>query len=153
MVFSLYFSPDWCPQISKGFFFPWLDGFWHFNKVSIYLSIYLSIYKEVSWLCWVTHRDFLKHVNGGFLNSQYLSRKISNFENLSTKMWKFKKLFNECWKFNILWQLRSDHIRDVTKISSCWVNTTSRQGIKQLGISFGSIFLLFSNESSQGPHL
>ena len=27
----------WCPQISKGFFFPWLDGFWHFNKVSIYL--------------------------------------------------------------------------------------------------------------------
>ena len=31
--------------------------------------------------------------------------------------------------------------RDVTKISSCRVNTTSRQGIKQLGISFGSIFL------------
>ena len=26
-------------QISKGFV-PWLDGFWHFNKVSIYLSIY-----------------------------------------------------------------------------------------------------------------
>ena len=24
----------WCPQISKGFV-PWLDGFWHFNKVSI----------------------------------------------------------------------------------------------------------------------
>ena len=36
------FSPNWCPQISKGFV-PWLDGFWHFNKVSIYLSIYLSI--------------------------------------------------------------------------------------------------------------
>ena len=30
---------------------------------------------------------------------------------------------------------------NVTKISSCGVNTTSRQGIKQLGISFGSIFL------------
>ena len=30
------------------------------------------------------------------------------------------------------------------KISSCWVNTTSRQGKKQLGVSFGSIFLLFS---------
>ena len=42
--------------------------------------------------------------------------------------------------------------RDVTKILSCRVNTTSRWGIKQLGISFGSIFLLFSNKSSQGPH-
>ena len=31
------------PQISKGFFFPWLDGFWHFNKVSIYLYISDSI--------------------------------------------------------------------------------------------------------------
>ena len=42
--------------------------------------------------------------------------------------------------------------RTVTKISSCWVNTTSRLGIKQLGISFGSIFLIFSYESSRGPH-
>ena len=32
--------------------------------------------------------------------------------------------------------------RDVTKISSCQVITTSRCGIKQLRISFGSIFLL-----------
>ena len=40
----------------------------------------------------------------------------------------------------------------VTKISSCSVNTSSRQGIKQLGISFGSIFLLFSYNSSQGRH-
>ena len=38
----------------------------------------------------------------------------------------------------------------VAKISSCWVNTTNRWGIKQLGISFGSISLLFSYESSQG---
>ena len=36
--------------------------------------------------------------------------------------------------------------RVVTKISSFWVNTISRQGVKQLGISFGSIFLLFSNK-------
>ena len=42
--------------------------------------------------------------------------------------------------------------RVVMKISSFRVNTTSRQGIKQLGISFGSIFLLFSYESSRGPH-
>ena len=40
----------------------------------------------------------------------------------------------------------------VTKISSCQVNTTSRRGIKLLGISFGSIFLLFSYESSRKPH-
>ena len=33
--------------------------------------------------------------------------------------------------------------RDVTKISHCRVITTSRRGIKRLGISFGSIFLLF----------
>ena len=39
----------------------------------------------------------------------------------------------------------------VTKISSCQVNTTSRKGMKQLGISFASIFLLFSSESSQMP--
>ena len=38
----------------------------------------------------------------------------------------------------------------VTKISSCRVNTMSRLGIKQLGISFSSIFLLYFNESSQG---
>ena len=40
----------------------------------------------------------------------------------------------------------------VTKVSSCRENTTSRRGIKQLGISFGLIFVLFSYESSQGPH-
>ena len=39
----------------------------------------------------------------------------------------------------------------VTKISSCQVNTTSRRRIKQLGISFGSIFLLFCDERSRGP--
>ena len=40
----------------------------------------------------------------------------------------------------------------VTRILGCQINATSRQGIKLLEISFGSIFLLFSNESSQGPH-
>ena len=38
------------------------------------------------------------------------------------------------------------------KISSYWVDTTSRQGMKQLGISFSAMFRLFSYESSQGPH-
>ena len=40
--------------------------------------------------------------------------------------------------------------RAVNKISSCRVNTTSGRGIKQLGISIGSIFILFSFESSRG---
>ena len=40
--------------------------------------------------------------------------------------------------------------RVVAKISSCRVNTASRRGIKRLGISFGSIFVLFSNKSSRG---
>ena len=51
----------------------------------------------------------------------------------------------------LLFFLSGCFTRVVTKISSCQVNTTSRQGIKQLGISFGSIFLLFSNKRSQGP--
>ena len=34
--------------------------------------------------------------------------------------------------------------RVVTKISSCRVNATNRRGIKQPGVSFGSIFLLYS---------
>ena len=48
---------------------------------------------------------------------------------------------------------QADLIRVVTKISSCRVNTTRRRGIKWLGISFGSIFLLFSNKSSRGHSL
>ena len=38
--------------------------------------------------------------------------------------------------------------RDVTKISSYWVKL-SRLGIRQLGISFGCIVLLFSHETGQ----
>ena len=43
-----------------------------------------------------------------------------------------------------------DPCRVVTKIPSCWVKTTSRWGIKQLGVTFGSLFLLFSNKRSRG---
>ena len=42
--------------------------------------------------------------------------------------------------------------RDVTNFLSCRIDTTSRRGINELGICFGSIFLLCSYESSQGPH-
>ena len=44
-------------------------------------------------------------------------------------------------------QLEKNTARAITKIC-CQVNTTSRRGIKQLRISFGSVFLLFSYESS-----
>ena len=56
-----------------------------------------------------------------------------------------------CTKVGKIWDIMVHFIRVVTKISSCRVNTTSRQGIKRLGISCGSIFLLFSNKSSWGP--
>ena len=58
------------------------------------------------------------------------------------KEWQKNALFLPMLRYRYMY-------RDVTKISSCRVNTTSRQGIKQLGISFGSIFLLFSYESSR----
>ena len=55
---------------------------------------------------------------------------------------KEKKKETRFLKFNI-----HKNARVVTKISNCRVNTTSRGEIRQLGISFGSIFLLFSYES------
>ena len=42
---TIYYHPLGVPKLVRDFF-PWLDGFWHFNKVSIYLSIYLSIYQK-----------------------------------------------------------------------------------------------------------
>ena len=58
----------------------------------------------------------------------------------------------ENWKHrvNLPYSLSIRLPRTVTKISICRVNTTSRRGIKQLGISFDSVFLLFSYESSRG---
>ena len=46
--------------------------------------------------------------------------------------------------------------RDVTKISHCWVNTTSRRGIKQLGISLVLFFFYFPMQLAgevPGPQL
>ena len=60
---------------------------------------------------------------------------------------KFQKYMNIREKYRHVYT----EVRVVTKISSCQVNTTSRLGIKQLGISFGSIFRLFSYENSGGP--
>ena len=55
-------------------------------------------------------------------------------------------------KFNYIAQDNLWICKAVTKISICQVNATIRWGIKQLGISSGSIFLLFSYEGSRGPH-
>ena len=80
------------------------------------------------------------------LKSSYGNSAVKNDQ----EVWKHKRSIRVD-----LHDLYSDWImlcRAVTKISSCLVNTTSRQGIKQLGISFGSIFLLFSYESIRGPH-
>ena len=41
-------------------------------------------------------------------------------------------------------------IRVVTKVSSCWENTTIRQGIRQLGVAFGSIFFYFLLKEAGG---
>ena len=62
---------------------------------------------------------------------------------------KHKHKKNELVHFSCAYAL----VKTRLKILSCRVNTTSGWIIKQLGISFGSIFLLFSYESSQGPHL
>ena len=40
--------------------------------------------------------------------------------------------------------------RDVTKILSCWVDTTSRRGINELGISFLLFFFYFPVKVARG---
>ena len=77
----------------------------------------------------------------------YLSRTIGlSLERLREvkKRKKEKKKETRFLKFNV-----HKKARVVTKISNCQVNTTSRGGIKQLGISFVFNFLLFSYESIQ----
>ena len=46
---TLCLDVSWCPQISKGFV-PWLDGFWHFNKVSI-------LFYSILWFSTSTAKD------------------------------------------------------------------------------------------------
>ena len=67
----------------------------------------------------------------------------------------FLLLYQWLTLYRLLYHQRLNYLqmtvwRAVTTMSSCQVNTTSKRGIKQLGISFGSIFLLFSPESSWG---
>ena len=62
--------------------------------------------------------------------------------------------FRNCISCHILTSddLLCSYSRVVTKISSCWVNTTSRQGIKRVGISFGSIFFFYFPIKVAGGH-
>ena len=77
-------------------------------------------------------------------NNLYLLSLVKKYFNLQYNVIFIQSIFHS--SFGIC-----EIILHITKISSSRVNTTSRRGIKQLGISFGSIFLLFSYESSRGP--
>ena len=70
-------------------------------------------------------RQSIVHTNGGVRNLFLWSESIFPF-----------------WYLVMVLRIKNLIIlsRVVTKISSCRVNTTSRRGIKRLGISFGSIF-------------
>ena len=97
--------------------------------------------------------DFLLILKNGFLSKKMntwtcLCIIISRSDELLCRKLGTKKTENAESTSRIA--LTLDFLRAVTKISSCRVNTTSKRGFKQLGISFGSIFLLFSCESSRG---
>ena len=62
--------------------------------------------------------------------------------------WNITEIFPNCWDF-----LMETGKLSLIKILSCWLNTRSRQGIKQLLISFSSIFPLFSYENNRGSCL
>ena len=98
-----------------------------FEKVNFFLSLIDS-----SWIPWQRVIDTLifEITMYYFIRKQCLS-KGSNFIII---------IIIFCFVLAIV-------LRAVTKISSCHLNTSNRQGIKQPGISFGSIFLLFSYES------
>ena len=90
-----------------------------------------------------------------------VGQKLDNIEHLSTLLtqphivffWlqkagspiSGKALFqhNQAGATDYVYYLSCVYIRDVTKILSCQVNTTSRHGIKQLEIFLNSIFLPF----------
>ena len=129
-------------------------------QVELYVS---TLYVKLTWkvpvwyLLTVTFKSKLTvcwESRCSMLNSQFLCelRIKMRVESLKTE----NKRFTHDWfvdNFTLTY-------RDVTKISSCQVNTTSRQGIKQLGISFGSIFpwkkpgatFIVAGENP-GPHL
>ena len=81
----------------------------------------------------------------------------SKIRSTYAKEWGFIKVFVSKPKIQKYMNIREKYrhayteVGVVTKNLSYRVSTTSRLGIKQLGVSFGSIFLLFSFESSWRP--
>ena len=82
---------------------------------------------------------FLRHTVTT-LNLQIRKSKLATGRQLST-----------CWTnisvLTTIIQSPFSYRRALTKISNCWVNMKCRQGIIQLRISFGSLFLLFPHKS------
>ena len=99
------------------------------------------------WLVWSVSKEVCICINILAFHIKYPIEVPKTKERLQIALffWKFLFWF-QYWHF-------LSFCRAVTKISSCRVNTTSRQGIKQLGISFGQTFLLLSYESSGGKSL
>ena len=116
------------------------------------LSIFLIfVHTLCPGLICLTFCEKMQFRNKGFGN--YSNRDIKKFipnlkKTTTTIIIATTKTKTKADKFEALAPIS---FRAVTKILSCRVNTTSRRGIKQLEISFGSIFLPFSYESSRGP--
>ena len=126
------------------------------RRLSSGLTIFLCIELDIcSTFLSVPHHSFpaqgscpVKFCSVGALSGKYsptivILNKI--FIIINSSVLKKKNKHNQP-NLSTAWKI----CRAVTKISSCWIHITSRQGIKQQGISFGSIFLLFSYESSGG---
>ena len=102
---------------------------------------------EWQWLVWSVSKEVCICINILAFHLKYPIAVPKTKERLQIALFFGKFLFwSQYWHF-------LSFCRAVTKISSFWVNTTSRQGIKRLGVSFGSIFLLFSYKSSWGKSL
>ena len=104
---------------------------------------------EWQWLVWSVRKEVCICIDILAFHLKYPIEVPKTKERLQIALFFQKFLFwFQYWHF---WSF----CRAVTKISTCncRVNTTSRQGITQLGISFGSIFLLFSYKSSWGKSL
>ena len=77
----------------------------------------------------------------------------SKIRSTYAKEWGFHQGFVSKPKIQKYMNIREKYRHAYTEVGVVTKNlsTTSRLGIKQLGISFGPIFLLFSYESSWGP--
>ena len=67
-------------------FFPWLDGFWHFNKVSIYLSIYLSASLALRIRLMCSSKEMFKLPCNELTQAQYLNRRGYNLSLLNQEI-------------------------------------------------------------------